>query len=92
MSLNRLRTFAQRYQTGALEGHTDTVWGCAIAPDGSCIVSASADGTLRLWDPFTHQTTRTLDEHTREVRGCSFAFDGTYIVSASADKTLRLWR
>jgi WD40 repeat protein len=34
-----------------LVGHADWVWGCAVAPDGSYVVSASKD--LKLWDPAT---------------------------------------
>ncbi|MGH3033970.1 MAG: WD40 repeat domain-containing protein [Gaiellaceae bacterium] len=33
-----------------LEGHTGPVWGCAVAPDGSFVVSVSLDKTLKLWD------------------------------------------
>ncbi|KYO40156.1 hypothetical protein Y1Q_0019053 [Alligator mississippiensis] len=34
-----------------LEGHTDTVWGLAFCPTRGRLVSCSADGTIRLWDP-----------------------------------------
>ena len=74
-----------------LTGHTETVYGCAVAPDGTWIVSASDDGTLRIWDAATGQTRRTLTGHTDLVRGCAVAPDGTWIVSASGDKTLRIW-
>ena len=33
-----------------LHGHTDSVYGCAITPDGRHLVSASYDRTLRVWD------------------------------------------
>ncbi|MCZ6655022.1 MAG: hypothetical protein O7D91_18595, partial [Planctomycetota bacterium] len=33
-----------------LAGHTDHVWHAEFSPDGSRIVTASRDGTARLWD------------------------------------------
>ena len=74
-----------------LDGHTGAVVGCAVAPDGTWIVSASADKTLRIWDVASGETRRTLTGHTDAVWGCAVAPDGTWIVSASEDKTLRIW-
>lgn len=36
-----------------LAGHTGWVYGCAVSPDGSFIVSASVDNTLKVWDATT---------------------------------------
>jgi WD40 repeat protein len=33
-----------------LAGHTGYVSSCAITPDGDRVVSASHDGTLKVWD------------------------------------------
>jgi len=33
-----------------LQGHTDWVTACAVAPDGQRVVSASSDQTLKIWD------------------------------------------
>ncbi|XP_046805461.1 striatin-3 isoform X2 [Lucilia cuprina] len=39
--------------SGTLEGHTDAVWG--LATMHSNIVSCSADGTVKLWSPYTKE-------------------------------------
>jgi WD40 repeat protein len=43
-----------------LEGHTNWVSAVAVIADGSRVLSASWDFTLRLWDPATGETLRTL--------------------------------
>jgi WD40 repeat protein len=49
-------------------GHTDTVENAAFSPDGKRIVSASDDGTLRLWDAATgHPIGQPLQGHTDKV-------------------------
>ena len=30
--------------------HSDYIWSVAFSPDGTKIVSGSADGTIRVWD------------------------------------------
>ncbi|XP_059614600.1 striatin isoform X2 [Phlebotomus argentipes] len=36
---------------GALEGHTDAIWGLAVNHTHGHLVSSSADGTVKLWSP-----------------------------------------
>lgn len=74
-----------------LKGHKNKVWDCTFSPDGKLIASASADGTLKLWEVDTGKVKATLKGHTVRVRSCAFSPDGKLIVSASMDKTLKLW-
>jgi WD40 repeat protein len=74
-----------------LAGHAAPVNGCAISPDGSFIVSASLDKTLKVWDAKTGKERLTLTGHTHWVESCAISPDGSFIVSASRDHTLKVW-
>jgi WD40 repeat protein len=41
-----------------ITGHDATVWVVAFSPDGSQVLTTSADGTARLWDAKTHKQVR----------------------------------
>lgn len=71
-------------------GHTGGVKGCAFSPDGSRIVSASDDKTLKLWDAENGAELASLAGHTYSVNGCAFSPDGHRVLSGSGDKTLKV--
>ena len=74
-----------------LAGHTGRLAGCAWAPDGSALVTASDDKTARVWKAGDWSCVRTLTGHTAGVWACAWAPDGSALVTASADKTARVW-
>ena len=74
-----------------LIGHTDCVDSAAFSPDGSRIVSASNDETVKIWDTQTGECIRTLEGHTSRVHTAAFSPDGSRIVSASNDETVKIW-
>jgi WD40 repeat protein len=80
-----------RRELAVLRGHTRPVISAAFSADGTRIVSASADKSVRVWDPATGNEIAVLKGHTGPVNSAAFSPDGTCIVSASADKTVRLW-
>jgi WD40 repeat protein len=65
-----------------LRGHQDSVWSAAFSPDGSRIVTASADRTARIWDASTGSEITVLrgNEHPL-VRSAAFSPDGTRVSS-----------
>ncbi len=61
-----------------------------FSPDGKQIVSASWDGSLKLWD-LAGNCLQTFTGHTDVVWSANFRPDGKQIVSASWDGSLKLW-
>ncbi|EIE27458.1 WD40 repeat-like protein [Coccomyxa subellipsoidea C-169] len=79
--------FAKR----SLKGHSHFVEDVVISSDGQFALSGSWDGTLRLWDLSTGQTTRRFLGHSKDVLSVAFSMDNRQIVSGSRDKTIKLW-
>ena len=57
----------QEFRT--LKGHTGWVHGVALSADGQVAVSASYDGTLKVWDVFGGQELLSPKEDTIPVLG-----------------------
>ncbi|KAG9312565.1 WD40-repeat-containing domain protein [Chiua virens] len=75
-----------------LQGHTSRITCVAYSPDGSHIISGSADQTIRIWNATTGQSVTTpLQGHTDSITSVAYSSDGKYIVSGSEDKTIRIW-
>ena len=63
----------------------------AVTPDGRRAVSASGDGTLKVWDLDSGRELRTLEGHCDCGHGVAVTADGRRAVSASGDRTLKVW-
>jgi WD40 repeat protein len=70
--------------------HVITEAGAVFAPDGGRILTASSDGTARLWDR-DGEPLATLEGHTSPLTSAVLAADGGRILTASGDSTARLW-
>jgi COMPASS component SWD3 len=74
-----------------LHGHTAAVSQVRISPNGAWIASASADGTLRVWDAATGAHMDTLVGHMAGVSCLAWSPDSGTLASGSDDKAIRLW-
>jgi len=72
--------------------HTGEVSWVEYSPDGSLLVSASADRTAQLWDAQTGGRKRTLSCHSGPVKMARFSRDGQQIVTAGEDGKVCVWR
>ncbi|MBK8905449.1 MAG: WD40 repeat domain-containing protein [Anaerolineaceae bacterium] len=77
------------YRT-TLRGHEEVVWSAVFSPDGQTILTASSDGTARLWDR-QGNTLAILRGHDGTVNSAVFDPDGQTILTAGDDGTARLW-
>eukprot|EP00088_Acartia_fossae_P007362 TRINITY_DN13462_c0_g1_i1.p1 TRINITY_DN13462_c0_g1~~TRINITY_DN13462_c0_g1_i1.p1 ORF type:complete len:439 (-),score=75.40 TRINITY_DN13462_c0_g1_i1:547-1863(-) len=77
---------------GSLDGHRDSISCVAKHPDAvSSIVSASADGEVRLWCLSERKCTSTWPAHSGFIRGLTYTPAGAQVLSCGDDKTIKTW-
>eukprot|EP00271_Cylindrocystis_brebissonii_P022184 TRINITY_DN8393_c0_g1_i1.p1 TRINITY_DN8393_c0_g1~~TRINITY_DN8393_c0_g1_i1.p1 ORF type:complete len:454 (-),score=75.93 TRINITY_DN8393_c0_g1_i1:1958-3319(-) len=86
------KVFAKPFM-GAMAGHKDSVTCMAKNPRHlNCIVSASVNGEVFLWDIAYRRKIRQFLGHQRAVRGVSISADGEHLATCGDDCTVRLWQ
>lgn len=75
----------------SLLGHSHFVQDVVLSNDSNYALTASWDGTLRLWNLKTGETTNSFIDHEKDVLSVAFSPLNHKIISGSRDKTIRLW-
>ncbi len=86
-------TFIGARRVTALEGHQapgGPANRAAFSPDGTRLITASDDGTARVWDARTGKQLLVL-RHPNRLWFAGFDHRGTEIITAAFDGALRLW-
>lgn len=74
-----------------LDGHQRLLQSAMFSPDGEYGLTASADGTARLWDLSRGVTRAVLKGHADAVNSAVFSPNGSLVLTASVDRTARIW-
>jgi WD40 repeat protein len=74
-----------------LEGHSASLTTAVFSPDGKLILTASIDGTARLWDAAGKIPPIVLSGHTDALTFATWSHDGKYVLTASLDGTARIF-
>ncbi len=89
-----LKDLKARRPLHIFKGHTAHVFRAAFTPDDRLLVSASADGTVCLWDVQKGAPIGALkgqDARGEVLHALAVSPDGRYALTGGWDKTVRLW-
>jgi WD40 repeat protein len=75
----------------ALAGHHNTVSSVVFSPAGDQLASASADGSVRLWDCAIGSTVAVFAGHPESADDIAFSPDGQTLASLGTYQSLKLW-
>ncbi len=73
-----------------LEAHTGAVSQILFGPTGTCLISGSLDGTLRIWDSRNGDLIGQA-ETPSPIHALALTGQGTQVASGSADGVIRIW-
>lgn len=63
----------------------------AFHPDGTCVASAGADNSIKVWDVRTNQLLQHYKAHAGAITNLAFHPSGSFLMSSSLDTTLKIW-
>src|SRR5262249_30556398 len=71
--------------------HRDRLVGAWFSPDGRHVLTASRDGTARVWETGKGDPVSPWLRHGSPLTSAAFAPDGRRVLTASQDGSVRLW-
>lgn len=81
-----------------MKGHTDTITGLRLSPDGNFVLSNAMDNTVRIWDIRPYAKQRLVNQFVGAQHGfeknlikCAWTPDGKHIGCGSADRNVYIW-
>ncbi len=83
-----LKERCAKKEPAVLRGHSGAISSVAASSDGALMASASADGTVRLWEMATARPKATLTGHKGSVNWVTFTPDKNELASAGEDGTV----
>jgi WD40 repeat protein len=92
-----LRTFPRVWSTRtgdllySIREHTQAVMVVQFAPKKHVLLTASRDGTARLWQASSGKLLQTLDEPRIPITAGAFSADGTRVILGYADGSIRIF-
>jgi len=87
----RRQYFIDAWPVQTFEGHNKDVHAGLLSHDAQTVVSASWDGSVRVWDAANGRCRWSLEGHSDAVRSVALDATATRALSGGWDKTLRLW-
>ena len=75
------------FSAGVVDGSTLRL----IRSRPPCLVTASNDGTAKLWSSISGECLRTLEGHEAGLEGAALSQDGDLVATASLDGTAKVW-
>ena len=76
--------------TRELRGHTDAIYTAEFTRDGRTLLTASDDGSARVWS-VAEGSSQVLRGHDDDVYRARFSADERNVVTASLDGSVRVW-
>ncbi|MDQ6693298.1 MAG: hypothetical protein M3014_02620, partial [Chloroflexota bacterium] len=75
----------------ALEGHTGVMNRASFSPDGRFVLTASEDGTAKIWDIAGRHVVRTFAANSGRVAAAVWSTDGKSVATGGAGSAVRIW-